>query len=438
MEDFFVFIGNPPIMAKPKKTVEQIIVDCAGDTLGKKYFGPYYDILGDKSGLGKTYDLCYTYRLREIPGILVHENEDVNSIFDTKFDYGDKTIALQIKTAYEYDKKVALTRISELGCSTVKKNVYKNIVKDRMVSENISSFYLCYISTSDGRIFLFLMAEIIDGIFHFYADDDKLYSSSEKQTGLHLNIDGLKLIKYKKVPGLYTVESDIVRSRKSLKTMSQLKRDCIIASAMFNKLNNLILGIKWGDKGLGFEKFFVDYLMRRYNNIALPKKKTALIDFIIVGVASIQLKTSSTPTRELWPTFGRSSVDDSSVVEHTWDHRFFDDPVPVPFKIDKTGPRGENVNTRLTTDIIDSGEKEYHLLDADLYREKAEVFILSELCEDKTLKHYGSFLKRGFYRSKGGENGNQTHFRIKMRGLISSVEDDADSLFETIDSESNK
>lgn len=432
MFNFDVFI---PKKTSPKliKPIEDIIADCAGDALGKNYFKIYFDFFGDASGLGKTYEKTFNYRLKEIPGLLVIDQDDARSPIDCVFKTNEETVGVQVKTTYEPEKWINLARVSEEeedGNTDVafKLGSFKTRLEKYMEKNNVTSFYVAYVTTSDGRIKVYKLAEIKKKKFRFLIDDPSLYSYSKKQTPFYINVSQLIPLKTKKVPGLFIVEKE-KSPKKKLLTEEQFVEEVRICAKKFKEVNSKFLGYNWGDKGLAFESMLLDQLLSKYSNV---KKGQKMIDYIIEGFGNVQLKTQSIKStkNKAWIVFSRSSVDNISVIDTTDHVRFFDDePIPVKPKKDLTVPRKEAIERRLQSDIEKSGESLLYLCYVNLYINDVDLYILSEMCEDKTLKHHGTFMSKDHFKSIGGENGNQSHCYIRMKGLDQAFIPEVDGWF---------
>ena len=412
---FNLFIDDHPIETL-KKSIEDIIIKSAGEALGKKYFGVYYDVFGDASGLGKTYEKCLIYRLNEIDGVS-SIGDGSSSMFDGIVTHNDQKSLIQIKTSIDVGKTISLARISKGNSTKDKIDIYIEKVRSRMINSNISNFFLLYVSTSDGKMYLYKMAEIENGEFIFHPNKDEYFSHSEKQTPLNFKLEGAKLVRKKKVPGLFTVDvEDEKKPINRLLDFETLQNDLFICSKRFKEIDKGLLGSEWGDKGIAYEKFSIKYLSKKYSNIKMSKKKNSSIDIIFVGLGAVQLKTcSSKKGFDKWIIFGRSSVDIQS--DNVDDN--------IVYINDKSHHRRNDIKNRISDSLIDSGEKTFHLILVDLCKFTSDVKFLSELAEDLSLSCKGSFLMDDHYNSDGGETGNQTHFRIKTVGLVDSIKQDS-------------
>jgi len=181
----------------------------------------------------------------------------------------------------------------------------------------------------------------------------------------------------------------------------------------------LVLGKDWGDKGFPYEKYLIDGLRIEGVNVVALKVSDAA-DVFVGGMGNVQIKYNDTKvSKNGYFHLMRSSKKEG--YGYTWDDEHFEN-VKHTVIPDNTESKKIHVEERIKESLSSTSQTKYYLHIGDGYRELENLYHLSDLCEDGTLKHKQSFLRKGFYTGSGGKNGNQDHFRIKMKGLMEIID----------------
>ena len=176
------------------------------------------------------------------------------------------------------------------------------------------------------------------------------------------------------------------------------------------------MGDELGDKGKAWEKFLADELRRRGID-ARQIHGTDICDIFVAGIGLIQAKHCDTKTRpNTFTHYCRNSKSEEKKIEKC---KIFEG-VSQHGSIDNSEIRKLDIEKRLKISILANGDghTKVYLHNASSFNMENKLYIITELGDDGELHHHGTFLKnRNYYRSPGGKNGRQTHFRIKFLGL---------------------
>lgn len=409
-----LFIDEP--LEPLKESTESFILNCARKAIGPDYFEPYFKQFGN-CGLGKTYELCVKKVIQDTNHGFSVLDIDTKSKIDIGLERGKKRIGIQIKTGKEYKGKFGLARIDENveeAYEEIGSDSYIEGLKKECVKLKIDICYILYVSTSDGEMYLRKFCRMENGEIIMECDDDYKFKYSQKHTMVSIEQEQFPLVgKRKFEPLIYTPPKKQKLSFRKI-TVYELIDILSDIAKEFRKFDNFALGENWGDRGLAYEKFIIDELIKRGIN-AIRLKIGDIADVLIDGIGIIQIKSYySRTTPNTFKVFCRSSRKNGST--YCIDNEFIDLPeIVVP---DSSQIRKADIEDRIKKCLIEHGQKVFYMLEMDSYNELENMYPLSELCPDGSIKHIGSFLRsKQFFKSDGGKNGNQTHFYIKSKGL---------------------
>ncbi len=421
-----VFIGEQPLESL-KESTESFILNCAREAIGEDYFVPYYREFGT-CGLGKTYELCLRLVISKNPHGFKIIKTDAKSKIDIVLRRGKKIIGLQVKTGKEYKKTFGLSRIDEIVSDDDKdigSNSYIKGLEAECKELSIDLCYVLYVSTSDGVMHLRKFCRMENGSLVMESDDEYTFNYSQKHTVVRMDQDRFPLVGKRHFDPLVYKEPVFDKPKRDTDQF-ELERLCLEISRNFKKFDKLVLGKNWGDKGFACEKFVIDTLRSKGIDIVRLKVRD-ISDAYVAGVGLIQIKYYDTKqSQNSMKVFCRSSKKDGDIIEIDceWLENVKHHIVP-----DNTEVRKTDIENRIKSSLIENKQTSFYLLEIDGYRTESSLYHLSDLCEDGTLKHKGSFLRKNHYNSSGGKNGNQSHFRIKTKNLI-KIEDFSKTLFD--------
>lgn len=407
-----------------KESTERYTLNCAKKALGPDAFRKYFAQFGH-SGLEKTLELCVRDEIGSNENCIKLMDEfGRKDRLDFGFDRGKLRYGIQLKTSEKYKKWISLSRIDEIqededidedNQSSIGSNAYISILEKECIKKSIDVCLLLYICPTVGTMYLRKFCHMEDGKLVMASCDNSSYRYPKKGTSLNINQEDFPLMgKANFDPLVYIppVFPTVLRST----TIEEYKKMSNEALEAFQIFNTYSLGFNWGDKGLAWEKFFVDWLKSQGID-AKQLKKNDICDSYVKGIGLIQMKHyDSNHTKTSLQQYCRASSGPSP----TWRVcPFFGTKIMIP--VDKSEDRKVTVEGRLKECIINNGGgyTKIYIHCASSYNMKNDLYFATELQTDGSLSHKGSFLKdRNYFSSTGGKNGNQTHFTIKYEDLI--------------------